>query len=42
MQAFSKYNNGTKFLLTVIYVFSKFVWIVPLKQQNGLEVANAF
>ena len=31
MQAFSKDNNGTKYLLTVIDVFSKFVWIVPLK-----------
>ena len=27
MQAFSKHNNGIKYLLTVIDVFSKFVWI---------------
>ena len=31
MQAFPKDNNGIKYLLTVIYIFSKFVWIVPLK-----------
>ena len=29
MQAFSKDNNGIKYLLIVIDVFSKFVWIVP-------------
>ena len=42
MQAFSKDNNGMKYLLTVIDVFSKFVWIVPLKRKTGQEVANAF
>ena len=28
MQAFSKDNNGMKYLLTVIDIFSKFVWII--------------
>ena len=42
MQAFSKQNKGIKYLLTVIDIFSKFVWIVPLKRKTGLEVANAF
>ena len=42
IQAFSKDNNGIKYLLTVIDVFSKFVWIVPLKRKTGQEVANAF
>ena len=42
MQAFSKDNNGIKNLLTVIDIFSKFVWIVPLKRKTGQEVANAF
>ena len=42
MQAFSKDNNGIKYLLTVINIFSKFVWIVPLKRKTGQEVANAF
>ena len=41
MQAFSKYNNVIKYLLTVIDIFSKFVWIVPLKRKTGQE-ANAF
>ena len=42
MQAFSKDNNGIKYLLTVIDIFSKLVWIIPLKQKTGQEVANAF
>ena len=42
MQAFSKDNTGIKYLLTVIDIFSKFVWIVPLKRKTGQEVANAF
>ena len=43
MQAFSKDNNGIKYLLTVIDISSKFVWIVPLKQKKtGQEVAHAF
>ena len=42
MQAFSKDNNEIKYLITVIDIFSKFVWIVPLKRKTGQEVANAF
>ena len=42
MQSFSKDNNGIKYLLTVIDIFSKFVWIVPLKLKTRQEVANAF
>ena len=41
-QAFSNDNNGIKYLLTVIDIFSKFVWIIPLKRKTGQEVANAF
>ena len=40
MQAFSKQDKGIKYLLTLINVLSKFVWIVPLKRKT--EVANAF
>ena len=42
MQAFSKDNNGIKYLLTVIDVFSTFVWIVPIKLKTGQKIANAF
>ena len=39
MQAFSKDNNWIKYLLTVIDILSKFVWIVPLKRKTWQEVA---
>ena len=42
MQAFSKDNNGIKYLLTVIDIFSKFVWIIPIRRKTEQEVANAF
>ena len=42
MQAFSKDNSGIKYLLIIIDIFSKFVWIVPLKRKTEQEVANAF
>ena len=42
MQAFSNDNNSIKYLLTVINIFSKFVWIIALKRKTGREVSNAF
>ena len=42
MPELSKDNNGLKYLLTVIDIFSKFVWIIPLKRKTGQEVANVF
>ena len=34
-------NNGVKYLLTVIDVFSKYGWMIPLKTKTGVEVAGA-
>ena len=43
MQLISKYNNkGIKYLLCVIDLFSKYAWVVPLKDKKGVSVANAF
>ena len=42
MQAFSNNKNGIKYLQTIIDIFSKFVWIIPLKRKTGQKVANAF
>ena len=42
MQPFSRDNKGIKYLLTVIDVFSKYGWIIPLKTKTGSEVADAF
>ena len=40
-QAFSKCNRGVKYLLAVIDIFSKYGWLVPLKNKTGKAVANA-
>ena len=37
-----QYNNGNTFLLTVIDVFSKKAWIVPLKNKSGSSLTTAF
>jgi len=41
MQAFSKYNQGVKYLLTVVDIFSKYGRMIPLKNKIGTEVASA-
>ena len=41
MQAFSKFNRGIKYLLAIIDVFSKYGWLVPLKDKTGKSVAMA-
>ena len=41
MQAFAKANKGFKHLLTVIDVFSKYAWCVPLKNKTGASVVAA-
>ena len=42
MQQFSKWNKGYRYLLMVLDVFSKYGWIVPLKDKKGETVAQAF
>ena len=41
MQAFSKFNRGVKYILTVIDVFSKYRWLILLKDKTGQSVALA-
>ena len=42
MQLISKYNKGVRFLLCVIDIFSKYAWIVPLKDKKGVSIVYAF
>ena len=42
MQLLSKYNKGIRFLLCVIDIFSKYAWVVPLKDKKGISNVNAF
>ena len=41
MQAFTKFNRGFKNLLAVIDIFSKYGWLIPLKDKTGEAVASA-
>ena len=38
----SKYNNNYKFILTVIDIFTKHAWAIPLKNKSGLSITNGF
>ena len=42
MQKYSKWNKVLKYLLMVIVVFSKYGWIVPLKDKKTESVSLAF
>ena len=42
MQLFSKFNKGFRFLLCIIDIFSKYAWVVPLKNKTGISIVNAF
>ena len=42
MQLISKFNKGFRFLLCVIDIYSKYAWVVPLKDKKGISIANAF
>ena len=42
MQLLSKFSKGFKFLLCVIDIFSKYAWVVRLKDKKGVSIINAF
>ena len=42
MQLLSRYNKGIRFLLCVIDIFSKYAWVVPLKDKKGASIVTAF
>ena len=40
MQLVSKFNKV--FFLCVIDIFSKYAWVIPLKDKKGIEITNTF
>ena len=42
MQSMQKFNDGYRYLLVCIDVFSKYAWVVPLKNKTGLLLVEAF
>ena len=42
MQLISKYNKGIRYLLCAMDLFSKYAWVIPLKDKKGITIVNAF
>ena len=42
MQLINKFNKGICFLLCVIGIFSKYEWVIPLKDKKGITITNTF
>ena len=41
MQLIGKFNKGLRFLLCVIDIYSKYAWVIPLKDKKGNTITNA-
>ena len=42
MQIISKFNKRNHFLLCVIDIFSKYAWVIPLKDKTGITINSVF
>ena len=42
MELINKFNKGFRFLLCVIDIYSKYAWVIPLKDKKGLKITNDF
>ena len=42
MQLLSKVNKGIRFILCVIDIYSKYAWVVALKDEKGITITQAF
>ena len=42
MQLLSRKNKGIKYLLCVIDLYSKYAFVIPLKDKKGISILNAF
>ena len=42
MQLISKFIKGISFLLCVIDILSKYAWVTPLNDKQGITITNTF
>ena len=42
MQSLSRYNKGFKYLLCAIDLFSRYAWVIPIKDKKVTSIVNAF
>ena len=38
----SKLNKGFRFLLCVIDIYTKYAWVIPLKDKKAITITDAF
>ena len=42
MQSLSRYNKRIRYLLCAIDLFSKYAWVIPIKNKKGASIVNTF
>ena len=42
MQLISKFNKGSRSLLCVIVIYSKYAWVIPLKDKKEFQLLMIF
>ena len=42
MQLIGKFYKEFRFLLRVLDIYSKYPWVIPLKDKKGITITNAF
>ena len=42
MQLIIKYNKGIRYLLCVFDLFSRYAWVIPLKNKKGESIVEGF
>ena len=42
MQIISKFSKGFRILLCVIDIYSKYAWVISLKDEKGISITNTF
>ena len=42
IQLISKFSKGFRFLLRVIDIYSKYAWVIILKEKKRITITNAF
>ena len=42
MQLGSIFNKGIRFWFCVVYIFSKYAWVIPLKDKKDINITNTF
>ena len=42
MELITKFNKAIRFLLCVIEIYSKYAWVIPLKDKKAITITSAY